>query len=286
MNNRFMINYSPGDTPLHKLNGATKVFGFIVITVSIIMTFDVRVMAPLFVLCCAGVVSLKPRWKTVLFMLGFLCVTAGIFGTLMIILIRPSSGMGHVGAESILYRFNARLFISKELLWYTGALFFKRLCSFSSAILFILSITPSELAAGLNALNLPYKLCTVVSLAFRTIPDIARDFGDIKDSMMMRGVELDPRKAGPGKRIKQTVMILAPLIVTSFGKVGNIANAMDLRGFGKLKKRSWYSEKPPDGADRLARALLLLIAAFAAYYIIFHRIINPSAYDYWCPWVN
>jgi len=286
MNNRFMINYTPGDTPLHRLNGATKVFGFVVITVYIIMSFDVRVMLPAFVLCVCGVVSLKPRWKPVMFMLGFLTVTAGVFGTLMIILIRPASGYGHVGAENIIYRFSDNFYLAKELLWYTSAMFFKRLCSFSSAILFILSITPSELAAGLNALKLPYKLCTLVSLAFRTIPDVARDYADIKNSLMMRGAELDPRKAGPGKRVRQTVMILAPLIITSFGRVSNIANAMDLRGYGKLKERSWYSEREPDRADWIARGVILALAAFSAYYIVFHRIINPPPFDYWCPWVN
>ena len=286
MNNRFMINYTPGNTTLHRLNGATKVSGFIVITAGIIMTFDVRLMVPMFILCCAGVVSLKPNWKPVLFMLGFLVVTAGIFGTLMIILIRPSSGLGHVGAENIIYRLNDRFYLSKELLWYTGALFFKRLCSFSSAILFILSITPSELAAGLNKLKLPYKACTIISLAFRTIPDIARDYGDIKNSLMMRGVELDSRKAGLADRIRQTVMILAPLIMTSFGKVGNIANAMDLRGFGKLDKRSWYSEREPERADWIARAVILALAAFVVYYIAVHRIMNPLPFDYWCPWVS
>jgi energy-coupling factor transport system permease protein len=280
-----MINYSPGSTPLHRLNGATKVSGFIAITVYIIMTFDVRVMLPMFVLCCAGAFSLRPNWKPVLFMPGSLFVTAGVFGTLMIILIRPSSGYGHVGAESVFYRFGGGLYLSKELLWYAGAMFFKRLCSFASAILFILSITPSELAAGLNKLRLPYSVCTIVSLAFRTIPDIARDYGDIKNSLMMRGVELDSRKAGPAKRLRQTAMILAPLIMTSFGKVGNIANAMDLRGFGKHRRRSWYSEREPDRADWIARAAIALIAAFSVYYIVFHRIINPPPFDYWCPWV-
>jgi len=286
MNNRFMINYSPGTTPIHKLNGTTKVIGFIAITIYVIMTFDVRVMAVMFTLCCAGIISMKPNWKPVFFMFCFLFVTAGLFGTLMILLIRPSSGLSHVGAETIIVRFNNHLFLSKELLWYAGAMFFKRMTSFSTAILFILAITPSEFAAGLNNIGLPYKICTVVSLAFRTIPDIARDFTDIRNSLMMRGVELDSRKVGLFKRISQTVMILSPLILTAFGKVGNIANAMDLRSFGKFKKRSWYSEHESAKADWIARVIILIVAVFCGYYIVWHRILHPSPFDYWCPWVK
>jgi energy-coupling factor transport system permease protein len=284
MNNRFFINYSPGTTPLHRLNGATKVFGFIVVTVYVIMTFDVRVMLPMFLLCTIGVISMKPNWRPIVFMLGFLFVMAGVIGSLMIILIRPSSGLTHVGGETIIIRFSDHFFLSRELLWYVGAMFFKRLSSFSTAILFILSITPSELAAGLNKIGMPYKICTVISLAFRTIPDIARDYADIKNSLMTRGVEMDSRKAGLLKRLKQTVFMLAPLIMTSFGKIGTIANAMDLRGYGKHKKRSWYSEREPTVSDWVARAIIILVALFCVGYIVFVRTLNPPAHSYWGPW--
>jgi energy-coupling factor transport system permease protein len=258
--------------------------GFIVVTVYIIMTFDARIMLPMLLLCTMGIISMKPNLKPILLILGFMFFMAGIIGSLMIILIRPSSGLTHVGGETVLIRWTNHFFISKELLWYVGAMFFKRLCSLSTAILFILAITPSELAAGFNKLGMPYKICTVLSLAFRTIPDIARDYIDIKNSLMMRGVELDSRKVGLGSRLKQTVFILSPLIMTSFGRIGTIANAMDLRGFSKLNKRSWYSEREPAKADWVARGIIILLALFVVYYIIFVRILNPPPYSYWSPW--
>jgi energy-coupling factor transport system permease protein len=188
MNNRFMINYNPGASALHRLNGATKVSGFIVMTVFVIMTYDVRVMAVMFILCVAGIVSMKPNWKPILFVAGFMTVTAGIIGSLLVILIKPGSGLTHVGAASYLVRFSERFYLTRELLWYVGGMFFKRLTSLATALVFILAITPSELAAGLNAAGLPYKACIIISLAFRTIPDIARNFLEIKNSMMIRGM--------------------------------------------------------------------------------------------------
>jgi len=284
MNNRLLINYSPGTTPIHRLNGATKVFGFVVVTVYIIMTFDVRVMLPMFLLCTAGVISMKPNWKPIFLILGFLFVMAGLLGSVMMIVIRPQAALTHVGGETIIVRWTDHFFISKELLWYVSAMFFKRICSLSTAILFILSITPSELAAGLNKLKMPYKICTVISLAFRTIPDIARDYMDIKNSLMMRGVELDSRKTSLGQRLKQTVFILSPLIMTSFGRIGTIANAMDLRGYSKLNERTWYSEREPTKADWFARCIIVLVALFCVYYIVFVRIINTPPFSYWSPW--
>jgi len=242
------------------------------------------VMLPMLILCTAGVISMKPNWKIIFFIFAFLFVGAGLLGSTMLILIRPQSGLGHVGGETIIIRWTDHFFISKELLWYVSAMFFKRVCSLSTALLFILAITPSELAAGFNKLGMPYKICTVISLAFRTIPDIARDYLDIKNSLMMRGVELDSRRVSIRERLKQTIYILAPLIMTSFGRIGTIANAMDLRGFSKMKTRTWYSEREPSKTDWIARGILVLIGLFCVYYIVFIRILNPPPFSYWSPW--
>jgi energy-coupling factor transport system permease protein len=286
MNNRFIINYRPGSSVLQRLNGSTKIAAFAVITAYIIMNFDLRLLALMFVFCSAGVVSMKPNWKPIIFVVVFLTITAGIIGSLMIILIKPETGQNHVGGETFILRFNSRFYLTWELLWYVGVMFFKRLSSLSSALVFILSITPSELAGGLNHLGLPYKACTVISLAFRTIPDIARNFNDITNSLAMRGVELNPRRAGPLKRLLAMPLVLAPLIISSFGRVEIIANAMDLRSYGKLKKRSWYSHVPPSRADYLVRILSAVLACFCVYYIINNRVINPPVFDYWCPWIR
>lgn len=286
LNNRFVINYVPGNSLLQKLNGATKVSWFFIITVYVIMTFDLRVMIPMFALCVCGIISIRPHWKPILIMLGFMFLMQGVFGSVLVILAKPSCGLTYTGMETVIVRYSEKMYISKELLWYISVLFFKRLCSFSTALIFILTITPSELAAGLNKVGLSYKVCTIVSLAFRTIPDIARDYSDIRNSLMMRGIELDSKRVGIIRRIKQMIMMLVPLIMTSFGKVNNIANAMDLRGYGKHKKRSYYSEHPATKADKIARIILIGFACFVIYYITVKRIIFPPKYQYWCPWVE
>ena len=286
MNNRFIINYVPGTTALHRLNGATKLLLFLTMTVYVIMSFDVRVLGVMFALCAGLIVSMRPNWKPILFVTAFMTVTAGIVGSLIIILVKPVAGEIHVGGATEIIRWNSRFFLTWELLWYVGAMFFKRLCSLAAALVLVLSITPSEIASGLNALGLPYKACTIISLAFRAIPDVARDFLDIKNALSLRGIELDPRRAGLLSRLRQTTLILVPLIMTSFGRVETIANAMDLRGFGKNRTRTWYRRNPPAAADWLVRAFTLLLAAFCVYYIARYRIINPPPYDYWCPWIE
>jgi energy-coupling factor transport system permease protein len=97
----------------------------------------------------------------------------------------------------------------------------------------------------------------------------------------MRGVEMNARRVSIFKRLKQAVLMVVPLIISSFGKVENIANAMDLRGFGKEKRRSWYSEHEPSRLDYRFRVIIACLAAVTAFYIIYFRILNPWPFTYW-----
>lgn len=281
MNNRFVINFTPGETTMHKLNGATKVMLFVVITALIIATFDIRVHIPIFIACTAAIVSMKPNWKPLMFMYGFLLLVVGIWGSIMLFFVAPEAGLRYVGQETIIIRFNNYLYLSEEFLWYAFAMFFKRSVSFVSVMMFVLSVTPSELAAGLNFMKLPYKVCIIVSLGFRTIPNVLRDYNDISNSMQMRGVEMNSKKTPLAKRLKQVAILVVPLMITSFGKVESIANAMDLRGFGKHKSRSWYSEREPSRADYVFRIITVLLLAFTVFYIVYFRNLHPWPARYW-----
>lgn len=57
------------------------------------------------------------------------------------------------------------------------------------------------------------------------------------------------------KRLKNSVTILLPLIMSSLARVDVISNAMELRGFGKHKKRTWYVERPFQKGDWIALGL-------------------------------
>ena len=168
------------------------------------MSFDLRLILPLFILSIIGLVSVKPNWKVI----RYFIIIIGAMNLLNIILFwlaDPYIGtMWCGGTTTVLFRLTERLFLSAETLWYLCVRFIKMMTSFTVSMVFILSITPSELAAGLYSIKVPYKICTIFSLAFRYIPDIGRDFQNIKVSLQTRGVELDPRKTSLGKRLSRT----------------------------------------------------------------------------------
>ncbi len=285
MNNRLVINYVPGPTMLHKLTGGTKVTLFILMTVFIIMSFDIRIILPVLLLALAAIISMKPNYKPILFLFLFSFFMVTLVGNVFLFFISPDAGYNNLGHETIIWQASENVYLSLEWLWYVLVMFVKRTTSFAVCIAFVLATTPSEFASGLNFVGVPYKICFIISLAYRTIPDVARSFIDIRNSMQMRGVEMS-KKASVWSRLKNSVVLLVPLIFSSFNKVGNIANAMDLRGFGTLKKRSWYAEHELTKADRFFRVFSVLLLAAIIGYVVYHLILHPGPSRYWVPFLS
>ncbi|HOK43429.1 MAG TPA: energy-coupling factor transporter transmembrane component T, partial [Thermoclostridium caenicola] len=183
MENKLLINLIPGDTFLHRLTGKTKVRTFIVLLIYLIMSFDLRLILPLFILGIIGLKSLKPAWKTLKYFF-IIIVAVNLLNIVLFWLADPDIGAYWCGGgNTVLFKLTDRFYLTAETFWYLMVRFIKMITSFMVSVVFILSITPSELAAGLYSIKVPYKICTIFSLAFRYIPDIGRDFQNIKVSL-------------------------------------------------------------------------------------------------------
>lgn len=280
--NNFIINLIPGETFLHKLSGTTKVRLFLILIVFLIATFDLRLILPIFILSIIGLISLKPNWKQLRYIF-IVVLLMNLFNIFLFYIADPHLAMKYIGQETLWFQFSDYFIVTYETVWFLSVRLLKMLASFLVSLVFILAITPSELAAGLYSCGLPYKFCTIVEMAFRYIPDIARDYTNIQISMQARGVELDPKKAGVVERIKQSVLILVPLIITSFDRIGNISNAMDLRGFGKGKKRSYYSEHEETENDRKVKYVYIALGIFTVAYIVAKFVLKMP--EVWYPYL-
>lgn len=79
---------------------------------------------------------------------------------------------------------------------------------------------------------------------------------------------MDARRTSLMMRLKQTVLVLFPLIMVSFDRVGTIASAMELRGFGQKRRRTYYCELPPTREDYLMRGFAFIELAVFVFYLI------------------
>jgi energy-coupling factor transport system permease protein len=195
-----------------------------------------------------------------------------------IYLFSPEEGVKIYQTRNVIWEGQTRFTLTWEQLFYEFNIFLKYITIIPPALLLMVTTHPSEFAASLNRIGVPYMISYSVSLTLRYIPDVQRDFEAIYQSQQARGLELS-KKASLYKRLKRTVPLLLPLIFSSLTRIDVISRAMELRGFGKNKKRTWYSEKPFKKADIISIILSVLIFSAGIFYTFYegNRFYNPWA---------
>ena len=270
-----LFNYIPKDSPVHKLTGATKLAALLLLSFASMTTFDTRFLACITVLTFVMFGVSKIRFREVKTLLWFTFVFM-VLNNLLIYLFEPEQGVILYGTRHEIAHLFGRYTVTKEQLFYHLNVILKYLCMIPMVILFVSTTNPSEFAASLNRIGVNYKICYAVSLALRYIPDIQREYHDISISLQARGVEMT-KKEKFLKRLKNIVTILFPLIITSMARIETVSNAMELRSFGKNKKRTWYEARPFRPADIavIVVGALLLVLSISLSFVNKGRFYNP-----------
>jgi len=242
-----MLSYIEISSPVHSLTGAAKLIVFLLWSVFVMVSFETPMLLALSV---AGIVFFKIskiKFKDVSFIIKMMSVFL-VLNLLAIYLFSPEQGVRIYQTRNIIWEGNAKFTLTWEQIFYEFNVFLKYITIIPPALLLMVTTHPSEFAASLNKIGVPYTISYSVALTLRYIPDVQRDFEAIYQSQQARGLELSG-KASLIKRVQRTVPLLLPLILSSLARIDVISRAMELRGFGKNKKRTWYSQKPFKKAD-------------------------------------
>ena len=271
-----VFNYINRKSPIHNLTGASKLIVLILWSLAAMTTFDTRllVVLPIISLIFFKVSGIK--YKDVSFVINFTFVFM-ILNNLLIFLFSPEHGVSIYGTRHVLWNGIGRWVVTKEQLFYQLNVVLKYISTIPIVILFVSTTDPSEFASSLNRIGISYKIAYSVSLALRYIPDIQREYHEISVAQQARGLELNKEKEGLIKRLKCASTRLFPLIVSSMERIEVIANAMELRGFGKNKKRTWYSSRPVRTGDILAIAssVAIMVISLLLNFVNNGRYFNP-----------
>ena len=100
--------------------------------------------------------------------------------------------------------------------------------------LFFVTTSPDELEYVMRWFRLPRDFVFAFVTAVRFVPVLMMDLTQIIDAQKSRGLELD--KGGLVKRLRNLVPVLIPLIVNALIRSGELAEAMESRGYGAVKK--------------------------------------------------
>ena len=256
-----VLSYIKRKSPVHDLVGTTKLIFFLAWSVAVMVTYDTRVLVCFLIGSFAIFKLSKVKIKEISFVLGLAAVFL-LMNNLFVYLFSPEYGVDLYGSRTLLFTIAGRYTITAQQLFYHLNMTMKVVCVIPVALIFIACTDPSEFAASLASIGVSYRIGYSVSLALRYIPDMQREYHNISQAQQARGIDL----SGKDKfftRLKNSVAILLPLILSSLNRIETISNAMELRGFGKKKKRTWYVQRKMERNDYITLFLSVAVLVFS-----------------------
>ena len=270
-----LFNYIDRPSPIHRLTGASKLLCLVAWSLAAMTSFYTPLLIVMTVAAFVLFRCAKLKVKDISFMLALMIVYI-VLNNVLIFLFSPDHGSGIYGTETVLFRLFGPYVVTAEQLFYHFNVILKNACTIPIVLLFVCTTNPSEFAASLNRIGVSYKISYAVALALRYIPDIQREYRDISLAQQARGTEMS-KKASLVDRLKAASTILIPLILSSMERIETISNAMELRGFGKDAKRTWYSGRKFSKADIFSMAVCILLAVLSLGITLYNgtRYFNP-----------
>ncbi len=242
--------YTPYKTVIHRLDPRIKIILMIVFFVSVFLSYgSVQqnfVMYGLFFLLFLTIMLIgKVSFLSVLKSLKALWI-------MMIVLLIINSLLTTTGTEA--FR------IGSLIVYWDGII--KTMYIIVRLMLIIMVTTiltattkPMELTFALEWLLAPLKLIKVpvhiiamtLSLALRFIPTLAEEANKIMRAQASRGVDFKEGKLKD--KFKSITALIIPLFVTSILRSGELADAMEARGYNPMGKRTKYRKRKWDLND-------------------------------------
>lgn len=244
---------------LHTLDGSVKLIWVICWSIFTFMFMDLRVFICLTLIGSVLLALSKIEWyyirPLVFFILGF---TA--FNSILLLILTPHYGSELAGSTTVILTLGFYK-LTRENLFYVLTISFKYIALLPITLLFLFTTHPSKFASSLNRIGIPYKVAYTVNLALRYIPDIKNEISHIIMAQQARGVAFKKGEAPLSHLLKNYMTVLIPLVLGSLERIEIVSNAMDLRGFGKAPKRTWYVRESITKKDVIALIMVLLFVA-------------------------
>ncbi len=238
--------YSPRGTWIDRLDPRTKLAWLMLVVLLSLANTDWQLLLAL--LCLIVGLSLWNRQQLSAFAGPFLVI--GIVGLelliVQLIFCRQGAvvwkyGMLSVYSEAVPLALTATLRV--------GVMFL-------AATQFLGWTSPGDVVLMFVRMKLPYRYAMLAGLALRFLPLMERELADIYESQAARGLPM----YGTLQKIKGLIPVTMPFLFRSFRRASETALAMELRGFGRQKERTFLKDLR---FSRYELAAILLMCAVA-----------------------
>lgn len=133
--------------------------------------------------------------------------------------------------------------------------------------LFVATTDPTLFAVALTRLRLPYRYSFLLVLTLRLVPLFDQEASIVHNAQRVRGIRLDHGVIrGFLRRLRYTFI---PLIVSALSRVDTLTLAMDGRGFGYAKTRTYLRQSSFTRTDWVIALTCIILTGILLWYFIF-----------------
>lgn len=261
-----LFAYVNHDSFLHRLNPMVKLFVILAITMIISLSFYPLLPIGTFILsvvliCIGGKFPLMEILKRIRVFIGVACS----FVFFMLIL----RGIDNPDAVYHLWK----LGWTKQDFVHVLSLGTRIVAIVSMSMGFVLTTSPNDLVLSLILqLKVPCVHGYAALAAYRFLPSLQKEVRSIKLAQEIRGVEWEK---GIINRIKSPFRIMLPLLCNAARRGERIAMAMDSRGLGRYKERTFLRKTKISHED-----ILFLASTIIIYTIVVLLLIQSGKFHY------
>jgi energy-coupling factor transport system permease protein len=238
-------------SPIHSLDPRVKFLYVCTIFVVAIMFWELLPLVVLFMVQLPFVFVARVQKQWLRSLRGAAFLAAVIFGT------------------NLIFRYiYAGYVLLPQDIEYASAMTLRFVVLVESFSVFFLTTSPDHLGLALEQSRIPYEFCFAFTTAVRFVPVLAEEAQTIMDAQKARGLELE--KGNFLKRIRNYIPILIPLIISAIRRSLELAEAMESRAWGAIKKRTNLYVLRIRRADYiliLISVLILLVGIYTRFYV-------------------
>jgi len=248
-----ILEFSQGETIIHKLNPLTKMILALLLCMSSFVSNSILIAVVIIALNLI-IGYMADIAKNALSLLSTLLKIGIFLFLLQILLIRTGN---------IILSLPLNLYITDRGLEFSTLLVL-RLVGATMPLVLMLTVTRmSDLTNVLvQKLHIPYKYTFAFITALRFIPIFENEMNGIIEAQTARGVEFDTRN--PIKKLKLVLPLCVPLLISSVKRIEGGAISAELRGFNVRQKNSGYKKyyfNILDYSAMLASVLMLVASS-------------------------
>lgn len=274
MDNITFGRYSPLNTIIHKIDPRNKVFLLILLMAMVFFKFNIwstnLIISGLMLILTLVLVFLsKIRIKDIFSSLASMWIMI-IFLMLIYVFIPNSSYENvafYIGSYPIYW----------DAFYQCGYIVLRLVMMLIITMILTATTKPLDLTYAFEWYMTPLKLikfpaheiAMTISIALRFIPTLLEEASRIMKAQSSRGVDFS--SGGLGKKFKAIISLIVPLLISSFQRSDELANAMEVKGYDPRAKRTKYRKLKFTYRD---------IIAFVTVGLLFGGLLTMLIYNY------